>query len=139
MIRIFPIGRLRLGWAQTACADYERRLRRFGGVEILEIPDSRPEGEAKALRRSLRGSPVVACDLRGEPWSSEAFARFLGEHGSPSFLLGGPEGLDPSVLSDADHRCSFGPVTLPHELARVVLLEQIYRGCTILRGHPYHR
>jgi 23S rRNA (pseudouridine1915-N3)-methyltransferase len=139
MIRVFAVGRLRLGWAQEACADYDRRLRRFGGVETIEIPDSDPAGEAKQLRQKLKGGPIVACDPHGDSWSSETLAEFLGHHGSPGFLIGGPEGIDADLLEQADHRLGFGAITLPHELARVVLFEQIYRGLSILRGHPYHR
>jgi 23S rRNA (pseudouridine1915-N3)-methyltransferase len=139
MIRIHAVGKLKIGWAREACADYQRRLRRFGGVEIQEVDDGDPVSEAQALHR-LRGSgPRVACDRQGENWTSPHLARWLGQHGSAVFLLGGPEGLAPDLMGSCDERLAFGAVTLPHELARVLLLEQIYRAMTILRGHPYHR
>ena len=139
MIRILTVGRLKADWARQACDDYARRAGRYARLEIEEIPDSSSEAEAKAIRSQLRGSPVVACDRRGKNWSSEELAAFLGRHGGPTFVLGGPEGLSAELRQEADHRFALGAVTLPHELARVVLLEQIYRGLSILRGHPYHR
>lgn len=139
MIRILTVGRLKAGWAKEACEDYTRRIGRFARLEVREIPDSDPQEEAKALRQALGGGPLVVCDRRGENWSSEELSRFLGSHGSPSFVLGGPVGLASDFRTDADHVFALGAVTLPHELARVVLLEQIYRGLSILRGHPYHR
>lgn len=139
MIRVLAVGRLRAEWARLAAEDYSRRIRRFGRLEVNEVPDSDPEGEARALGALLRGDPVVVCDRRGQNWSSEELSTFLGRHGGPTFVLGGPEGLTGDLRQQADHALALGAVTLPHELARVVLLEQIYRGLTILRGHPYHR
>lgn len=139
MIRVLSVGRIRKGWAQQACADYSRRIQRFASLEVVEVPDSDPIAEARALRQKLAGGPVVACEPVGRAWTSPELAEFLGRHGSPTFLLGGPEGLGDGLGTEAHHRLAFGAVTLPHELARVVLLEQIYRGLTILRGHPYHR
>lgn len=86
---------------------------------------------------------VIALDREGTAWSSEALARALDgwrQAARPLVLvIGGSTGLDEAVLSRADHRWSFGPLTLPHELARVVALEQWYRAWTILRGERYHK
>lgn len=139
MIRVLAVGRLKAEWAQLASEDYARRIRRFGRLEVQEVPDSDPDGEARALGAMLKGGPMVVCDRRGENWSSEEISAFLGRHGGPTFVLGGPEGLSEDLRQQADHALALGAVTLPHELARVVLLEQIYRGLSILRGHPYHR
>ena len=89
------------------------------------------------------GSLRVALDRTGESWTSEGLARQLDDWrqgGRPvSFLIGGSNGLDPVLLASCERRWSLGSLTLPHELARVVVLEQLYRGFTILQGTPYHK
>ena len=140
MIRILAVGRLKASWAQDACSDYARRAGRFARVEITEIPDADPEREARAMLGVLGATErLVLCESGGETLSSEQIAALLGRHGSLAFALGGPEGLDPALRERAASSLSFGRITLPHELARVVLLEQVYRGLSIRAGHPYHR
>ena len=118
----------------------EREIR-AGGRSASEIQRRHEESErlAKAIPS---GSGVIALDQRGTPWSSEELARRLEswrQEARPLVLLiGGAFGLDPELLRRARHRWSLGPLTLPHELARVVALEQWYRAWTILRGEPYH-
>lgn len=142
------------GWAADGADDYLKRLRRFFPVEVVEVPEQdlnrrSPEevlaAEArKILKRIPSGAYVVALDReRGEPVSSEKLARRLNSLGLSgrshvAFILGGPLGLSPEVLKRADALVSFGPVTLPHALARVVLLEQLYRAAKIHRGEKYH-
>ena len=142
------------GWAADGADDYLKRLRRFFPVEVVEVPEEdlnrrSPEevlaAEArKILKRIPSGAYVVALDReRGEPVSSEKLARRLNSLGLSgrshvAFILGGPLGLSPEVLKRADALVSFGPVTLPHALARVVLLEQLYRAAKMNRGEKYH-
>ena len=100
--------------------------------------------EAARLRAHLTpGSITVVLDRTGEPWSSETLARHLDEwrtRARPvSLLLGGSHGIDPPLVRSCDRRWSLGPLTLPHELARVLVYEQLYRGYTILHGTPYHK
>ena len=147
------VGRLK-GWAAEGCEDYLGRLRRYFPVEVAEIPEEdmnrrlasdvlATEGE-RLLKRIPAGSHVVALDReKGEPLSSEDLARRLASLGVSgrshvAFVLGGPLGLSPKVLSWSDERLSFGRITLPHALARVVLLEQLYRAVKIERGEKYH-
>ena len=139
MIRLLVVGKLRAKWAQLADEDYRKRLSRYTRLEVVEIPDSDPEREGKAMLARVGQEPLVCCDPGGELWTSEDLARQLGTHGSLSFCIGGPEGLAPEVRAAGADSFAFGRVTLPHELARVILLEQLYRGYTILGGHPYHR
>lgn len=143
MIRIVAVGRLRTPWLQQGCEDYLRRIGKFARAEVVEVDDSTPATEAKELlARAKPGAGnrvLIACDRQGEAWTSQQLSQLLGRHGSPTFLMGGPEGLHTEVLDAADHCFGMGRITLPHELARLVLLEQIYRGLTMLRGHPYHR
>lgn len=139
MIRVLAVGRLRADWAREACADYARRAGRFARLEVVEVPDADPAREARALLDATGTEPLVACDPTGENVSSEDLAALLGRFGSISFALGGPDGLGDPVRAHATRSIAFGRVTLPHELARVVLLEQLYRALSIRAGHPYHR
>ena len=150
---VVAVGRLK-GWAAEGCEDYLGRLRRYFPVEVAEVPEEdmnrRPasdvlatEGE-RLLKRIPAGSHVVALDReKGEPLSTEDLARRLASLGVSgrshvAFVLGGPLGLSPKLLSRSDERFSFGRITLPHALARVVLLEQLYRAVKIERGEKYH-
>jgi 23S rRNA (pseudouridine1915-N3)-methyltransferase len=150
---IVAVGRLK-GWAAEGSDDYLTRLRRYFAVEVVEVPEEdmnrrspeevlTVEGE-RLLKRLPAGAHVVALDReRGKPLSSEELARKLSSLGVSGrshvvFVLGGPLGLSPEVLGRADERLSFGPITLPHGLARVVLLEQLYRAVKIGRGEKYH-
>ena len=139
MIRVVAVGRLKEEWARLACDDYLRRANRFTRVEVDEVPDSDPDREGKAILGGLGTQHLVACDPTGELRTSEQLSTLLGRHGSLTFVVGGPDGLSEAVRDRADGSFSFGRITLPHELARVVLLEQIYRGLSIRGGHPYHR
>ena len=142
------------GWADEGCRDYLKRLRRYFPVEVVEVPEEdlnrrTPEevlaAEGTRLRKRVpAGAYVAALDRqKGEPLSSEKLAQRLDSLGLSgrshiAFILGGPLGLSPEALQQADVLFSFGPITLPHALARVVLLEQIYRATKINRGERYH-
>lgn len=139
MIRVAAVGRIRAEWARLACDDYARRIQRFGRFEVVEIADSDPPREGKAMLESAGRDHFVCCDPTGTLVSSEDLADLLGRHGAIRFAIGGPDGLSDAVRARADHSIAFGRITLPHELARVVLLEQIYRALSIRAGHPYHR
>lgn len=150
---VVAVGSLR-GWAADGANDYLKRLRRLFPVEIIEVPEEylnrRPSNEvlaaegAKLLKRMPSGAFAFALDReKGEPLASEKLAQRLNSLGLSgrshvAFVLGGPLGLAPEVLKRADAAVSFGPFTLPHALARVVLLEQLYRAAKINRGEKYH-
>ena len=142
------------GWAADGADDYLKRLGRFFPVEVVEVPEEdlnrRSPGEvlaaegARILRRVPAGAYAIALDRdKGEPLSSKKLARQLFSLGLSgrshvAFILGGPLGLSQQVLGRADAAVSFGAITLPHALARVVLLEQLYRAAKINRGEKYH-
>ncbi|MGI8909382.1 MAG: 23S rRNA (pseudouridine(1915)-N(3))-methyltransferase RlmH [Rubrobacteraceae bacterium] len=150
---IVAAGRLK-GWSTEGSEDYLKRLRRYFPTDVIEVPEEdmnrRSQDEVlatEATRISKRlppGAHVIALDReRGKPLASEDMARKLGSLGASgrshvAFVLGGPLGLDPEMLNGADEIWSFGPITLPHALARVVLLEQLYRAVKIERGEKYH-
>jgi len=114
-------------WAEDACAEYARRMPRGYEVERTNV-------KRLSLPRNAR---IVALDERGQDLTTAGFARLLSRE--TVFVIGGPDGLDESVKKDAALLVRLSSLTLPHALAQVVLLEQIYRGATLLTGHPYHR
>lgn len=143
MIRILAVGKMKDKRLAALVGDFQRRLRPLAPAEILEIKDSNPEKEGRELLAKLAGcgtgNPVIALDERGEDLTSVEFAQLLGEQASPVFVIGGPDGLSPEVLAQATRRLRLSAMTLTHEMARLLLVEQIYRGLSILRGRPYHR
>ncbi len=118
----------------------------LGPLEIVEVEARKPgkAAEAEAIRPHMADSHVIACDERGKARASRDFAAevsTLRDRGVRQlvFLIGGADGLDPALVSDAQGTLAFGPQTWPHALARAMLAEQIYRAVSILGGSPYHR
>ena len=148
---ILAVGRLRSSYRE-ACDDYLRRLGRYAKVREVEVREAsraptveaqRADEERRLLAQLTAGSRLVALARQGAAWSSEELARRLQRwtlDGRPVVLvIGGSHGLAPTLIARASERWSLGPLTLPHELTRVVVAEQLYRACTILRGEPYHK
>lgn len=148
---MLAVGKLRPCYRE-ACDDYLRRLGRRAEVHEVEVreaaraPTRAVQQAEEASRLGARLPPrarVIALARDGTGWSSTDLARRLGRwetEGRPLvFVLGGSTGLDPAFVAGAEQRWSLGPLTLPHELARVVVAEQLYRAGTILRGEPYHK
>ena len=152
--RLIAVGVSMPSWVQEGFAEFQKRLSHWLPLELVEVtpgvrgksrdPRRAMEDEGERVIATLPKSPhVVALDGRGRAWSSEQLAdrlehwRGLGR--DPCFLIGGPEGHADSVLARADERWSLGPLTLPHPLVRIVLVEQLYRAASILANHPYHR
>lgn len=145
------VGAPRTPGLARAIEEYEERARRYFRLEVAEVsPASGDPGRARSRegRALLRRAPdelrLFALTREGKALTSAGLARHLdrmGTYGRPgaAFLVGGAHGLAADVLDRADHRLSLSPMTLPHELARLVLTEQIYRAGTILRGEPYHK
>lgn len=144
-ITIFAVGKLKEQFWKDAVAEYLKRLGGYAKIEVRELPDSNAEKEAAALLSALpeRG-PIILMDIRGKEISSEGLAQkidtyALNSDSHISFIIGGSDGATKEVKQRATERISFGPITLPHNLARVVLLEQIYRAFKIIRHEPYHK
>lgn len=146
------MGRDRSGWFEPAVQGYATRLKHYTRLELTELSEARGKRPANASRaqeaeRILAarrpGELLVVLDERGEHLDTAAFARFLGDAQVRSqdllFVVGGDDGLDQSVLGTAAKVLSLSAMTLPHRLARLVLVEQLYRGFTLLKGEPYHR
>lgn len=153
-IRLLTVSHKQPAWVLDGCADYEKRLPREWRFEVVELkPEARTQGmppekvqaaEAERLRAALpKGGLCVALDERGDAWSTRAFAdkfgRWRQDGRDVAFVVGGADGLDPAFRSAAGVRLSLSPMTMPHGLVRVVLVEQLYRVATLLQGHPYHK
>jgi 23S rRNA (pseudouridine1915-N3)-methyltransferase len=150
---VVAVGRMKDSSVRDACMDYAARIGRHLKLEIVEVKDSgRPDKQAAAARedegRSLlkaipRGALIVALTRAGHGEPSSSFAKRIGawrdQSADVAFVVGGAHGLAEKILSRADVKLSVSQMTLPHELARLMLLEQLYRACTILRGEPYHK
>lgn len=157
-IIVAAIGRLKKGPETELSERYAKRATQTGralglkAVEIIEIRESRADDAGKRmLEESIAlaniiptGAAVVLLDVLGDNIDSEAFAAQLtawraNDRPAVVFIIGGADGLAPSLRDKAELRLSFGAATWPHQLVRAMLLEQIYRATTILTGHPYHR
>ncbi len=152
-LRVFVVGRLKDPSIRDACERYAERIRRYLSFEICEVREAghsdrdAPHArrvEATALQRAVPpGNRVIALTRIGIALDSEALAErvatWQAEPRDVAIIVGGAHGLDRSIVDVADDTLSLSAMTLPHELARLVLFEQLYRACTILRGEPYHK
>ena len=138
-LTVLAVGKLKDAWAVDGCAEYQKRLKHYATVEIVEVK------EASALAGKLAARHrIVALDGRGEQLSSDELGARVArwqQSGAPgvTLVIGGADGLPDELVRGADERLSLGRLTLPHRLARLILLEQLYRAFTIVRGEPYHR
>ena len=147
------LGKTRSPWIEAGIRDYAERLRRYAELEMPVLrerhsPGAPPERtmllQAEELSRGIAGAPmVVALEPQVRAVSSEALAglleRWEGQgRGTLAFCIGGHLGLHPSLTARAAFRLSLSPMTFTHEMSRLILLEQLYRACTIRAGHPYH-
>ena len=141
-------------WQQAGVDDYLRRFPRDWPMKLLELaPDKRNSGrsaeqvmadEAQRLRQAMpKGARLIALDERGANWTTRQLADKLklwqAEGRETVFVIGGTDGMDPSLKAEADQLLQLSALTLPHGLARVLLVEQLYRAVAILNNHPYHR
>ena len=157
-VTILCVGKLKEKFYIDAAAEYVKRLQRLCRLEIVELPESRLpdepspaeirralQAEAAAIREKLpKGGALVAMCIEGKPCSSEELSRRPTDFGVQgktqiTFLIGGSVGLDEELKRQADWRLSMSPMTFPHHMARIMLLEQIYRAYQIAGGAKYHK
>ena len=144
-ITVIAVGKLKERFWRDACAEYLKRLEGYCKLTVRELPDSNMQQEGALILEALpEGAPAIVLDITGKELSSEQIARTIEDYsiGGVShivFVIGGSDGIAPEVKQHAAMRLSFGPVTLPHNLARVVLLEQLYRAFKIIKREPYHK
>jgi 23S rRNA (pseudouridine1915-N3)-methyltransferase len=143
-IKIAWIGKTKEPAIQALTDEYLKRISRFAQVEGIAVRDDAALlAQCGRSGKNATKSTLVLMDSHGKEFSSEQFARFLGDYQDRNplplvFAIGGADGFSDEARTDAQQVISLGKMTLAHELARVVLLEQIYRAFTILKGHPYH-
>ena len=156
-IKVICVGKSKEKYWDAAYAEYLKRLKGYCSPEVIEVKEAKlpanasPADEKKVIETEGReilgrigsGDCVIALDIQGKELSSEEIARKISEisfdYSRISFIIGGSLGLSDEVKRRADFRMSFGKITLPHQLARVVLLEQIYRSFKINRHEAYHK
>ena len=140
-VKLIVIGKIKEVYYREACEEYIKRLQKYCSLEVVEIKDQGKEKEAEKILAKLRDAYVIALSEEGKQFSSEQFAAFLKkieQNKNIVFILGGPYGLSEKVKQRAHLLLSLSAMTLPHELCRVVFLEQLYRACTILKNEKYH-
>ena len=157
-VTVLCVGKLKEKFYTDAAAEYVKRLQRYCKLDVVELPEYRlPEEpspaeiqkalqtEGAAIRERLpKGGAVVALCIEGKPCSSEELSRRIIDFGVQgktqiTFLIGGSVGLDEGIKKQADWRLSMSPMTFPHHMARIMLLEQIYRAYQISAGTKYHK
>lgn len=156
-IMIIGVGKLKESWQREACAEYIKRMKRFGPVEIREVPDQpEPDKPSEALNQRVKDAEgkeilalikptdrVIALCIGGKAYDSEGFAekvaQWTGDGRRMVLVIGGSLGLSDDVIKRADEKLSFSKMTFPHQLMRVILLEQLYRAHKINANERYHK
>ncbi|HEU0264279.1 MAG TPA: 23S rRNA (pseudouridine(1915)-N(3))-methyltransferase RlmH [Geobacterales bacterium] len=150
-LRVLWVGKSRASWVREASDDYATRIRRHLPLEIIEVREEKGteteaarEAECQRILRQLPlGARVILLDERGELMTSVAFATQIGRLRDQGvnelvFVIGGAHGFSERFRSSSQHLLALSPMTVTHEMARVILLEQLYRALSILQGSPYH-
>jgi 23S rRNA (pseudouridine1915-N3)-methyltransferase len=157
-IRVVAVGKIKEKFLQDGIAEYEKRLRPYVKLQIIEIPEEKRSASASVSMETLAkekegerilaavpgGAFMIALEIQGQDWSSIALAEALSRwemegRNQCVFAIGGDLGLSPAVLKRSDLRLSLSKMTFTHPMARLLLVEQIYRAFRILRGEPYHK
>jgi len=157
-IRVITIGKIKEQFLREGIAEYEKRLRPYAKLQVVELSEEKrpqpasPVNESVAIEKEgerilaavAENSFVIALDVKGQSWSSEELAASFGERelsgqNQLAFVIGGDLGLSPAVLARSNLRLSLSKMTFTHPMARLLLLEQVYRAFRILRGEPYHK
>ena len=157
-IRIIAVGKIKDRYLQEGIAEYEKRLRPYVKLQVVELgEEKRPLSASPAIELAAKekegerilgvipeGTFVIALDVKGKSWSSEELAASfrgweLSGQNQFAFVIGGDLGLSPAVLAQSDLHLSLSCMTFTHPMARLLLMEQVYRAFRILRGEPYHK
>lgn len=157
-IRIIAVGKIKEKYLQEGIAEYEKRLRPYAKVQVVELADEkRPPSASPAIELAAKekegerilsaipeGSFIISLDVKGQHWSSEELAASfhkweLAGQNQLAFVIGGDIGISPAILARSDLRLSLSNMTFTHPMARLLLVEQVYRAFRILRGEPYHK
>lgn len=151
-IKIIAVGKCKEKYLQAGVAEYEKRLTPYASIQLYEVKEATSshiaanlEHEKKAIQQLISNNDyIVVCDIDGEMMDSVAFSTWISNHytyqsKTITFIIGGSDGLDPAIKKQSDKKISFGLMTFPHHLARLILYEQIYRAVMIRQGTKYHK
>ena len=153
-IRIIAVGQKMPDWVESACDDYLKRMPREIDIQVCAIPlaqrrvknsteNYRLQETAQIVKKIVPGSFNITLDEKGKQWSSNEWSQqlehWMQHYSRVNLVIGGPDGLDEKCRADCQQTISLGRITMPHALARVVLIEQLYRAWSIVNRHPYHR
>lgn len=157
-IKVISVGKLKEKYLKEGIAEYSKRMGRFANLQLVEVADEKTPDKASSaenaqimqkeaeriLSKLADRDFVIALAIEGQQYSSEKFSQVLSDitvkgFSDITFIIGGSLGLDPAIKSRANLLISFGKMTLPHQLMRLVLMEQIYRAFMIQQGSPYHK
>lgn len=143
-LHLITVGEPKLAYARTGWDEYEKRLRRYHKLQVSRVTGKTQQAESEAVLKAAGKSPLILLDPRGKQFSSEKLSEYLdmqavGGTGELAFAIGGPDGHTGDLRSRAHLLWSLGELTLPHDLAMLVLVEALYRAATISAGEPYHR
>ena len=151
-IRVINVAQKLPAWVEAACDDYLKRIPREISLKFVTVPLASRKSRQSSVRQQQResalilekltpGSLNIAFDERGEAWSSTDWSknlqRWMFDFPRVNLIIGGPDGLAPECIAACQQQVSLGKITMPHALVKVVLVEQLYRAWTILKGHPY--
>ena len=144
MIKIICVGKVKEKYLRDGIDDYLKRLTKYHKIEIIEINDSNIEGEAKGIIKYINPKDyVITLEIEGNMVSSKELSNLIDKtfitNPSIDFIIGGSEGLSDLVKNISNYKLSFSKLTFPHQLFRLVLLEQIYRSFKILNNETYHK
>ncbi len=157
-ITLLCVGRIKEKYFKSAVEEYSKRLSRYCRLTVLEVPDEPcPEKLSESMKQKVldregerilskipKDSRVITLEIKGKKMTSEQLSRFMQDlpHqgvSSLTFVIGGSLGLSPAVSAVSSHKLSFSDMTFPHQMMRMILLEQIYRGYRIMKNEPYHK
>lgn len=144
MIKVICVGKVKESYLRTAIEDYIKRISKYHKIDIIEVEDSNMKDEAKRISHYIKSNDyVITLQIEGNMIDSLSLANKIDKtfisNSNITFVIGGSDGLDPSIKERSDYSLSFSLLTFPHQLFRVILLEQIYRCFKILNNETYHK
>ncbi|MFC3859809.1 23S rRNA (pseudouridine(1915)-N(3))-methyltransferase RlmH [Deinococcus antarcticus] len=143
-LHLITVGEPKLPYARAGWDEYEKRLRRYHKIQVTRISGKNQTAESEAIARAAGKAPLILLDPRGQQHTSEGLAQYLDQqalhgHGELALAIGGPDGHTDQLRAQAHHLWSLSTLTLPHDLAMLLMTEALYRAATISAGEPYHR
>ena len=144
MIKIICVGKIKESFYRDAIDEYLKRLSKYHKVEIIEVMDSNIKGEKELILKKIdKKDYIVTLEIEGNNLSSTELSKFIDKtlinNSNITFIIGGSDGLDDDIKKLSNYRLSFSRLTFPHQLFRVILLEQIYRAFKIINNESYHK